>query len=101
MLNWSRKHRRGDDGDMIDALAALRMLEDEEQSQDEEFFRIVGEMQQFGCSDQDLTHVLPDLLKTRREHALYEALLTITNATRPGHRAVLPRPVRERSNARA
>ena len=80
------RHRRKpflEDRDAIDALVALQMLEDQEHAQEQEFFRITGEMQQFGCSEQDLEHILPDLLKTKREQALYDALITVAKRSRP------------------
>ncbi len=94
MINMYRTQQFSEDCDNIDALLALQMLEEQENAQEQEFFRIIGEMQQFGCSERELESILPDLLKTKREQALYNALLTVAKKSR--HAAVgFPLPTRE------
>ncbi len=82
MLNIYRRKQFSENCDTIDALAALQMLEEQEQGQELEFFRITGEMQQLGCSEGDIENILPELLKTKREQALYDALMTIAKTSR-------------------
>lgn len=93
MLNLSKRKQFSENRETIDALAALQMLEEQDYGQEQEFFRITGEMQQLGCSEWDFEHLLPDLLKTKREQALYDALLTV--AKTPRHTAGFPPPARE------
>jgi len=88
MLNLYRRKQFSEDCDTIDALAALQVLEEQEQGQELEFFRITGEMQQLGCNEGDIEKVLPELLKTKREKALYDALMTVAKTSR--HAAGFP-----------
>ena len=66
-------------GDMqhLDALVALDMIEEQEQAKEREFFRITKEIQEFGMEKTELEITLPELLKTRRERLLYNALMGI------------------------
>ena len=68
--------------DSIDALLALQLLEEQEQSDEQEFFRITGEIRQFGLHGPELETELPNLLKTRRERSLYAALMTLIKSSR-------------------
>ena len=36
--------------DSLDALVALQLLEEQEQAEEQEFFRLTGEIQQFGSA---------------------------------------------------
>lgn len=82
MINFYKKPRFSENHDTIDALLALQMLEDQEQSQEQEFFRLTGEIQQFGLNGKEVENTLPALLKTKREQALYEALMTLVHSSR-------------------
>ena len=61
----------------LDALVALDMIEEQEQAKEREFFRITKEIQEFGMEKTELEITLPELLKTRRERLLYNALMGI------------------------
>lgn len=61
----------------LDALVALDMIEEQEQAKEREFFRITKEIQEFGMEKTKLEITLPELLKTRRERLLYNALMGI------------------------
>lgn len=89
MLNFYKRTQFSQDHDTMDALLALQMLEDQEQQKEQEFFRITEEIQQFGLTGQDAENMLPDLLHTKRERALYEALMTLVR--RPRHHAAAAR----------
>ena len=73
--------------DSIDALVALQLLEEQEQTEEQEFFRLTGEIQQFGFQGPELETELPNLLNTRRERALYEALITLIRVPQRPHLA--------------
>jgi hypothetical protein len=73
--------------DSIDALVALQLLEEQEQAAEQEFFRLTGEIQQFGFRGPELETELPNLLNTRRERALYEALITLIRTPQQAHLA--------------
>lgn len=61
----------------LDALVALDMIEEQEQAKEREFFRITKEIQEFGMEKTELEITLPELLKTRRERLLYNALMGV------------------------
>lgn len=78
MLNMLyEKIRPRDERDSLDALLALQMLEEQEQSQEQEFYRITNQIQRFGRPGVELETELPKLLKTKREKALYNALILL------------------------
>jgi hypothetical protein len=82
MIAFSKKTRFTEDFETIDALLALQMLEDQEQGQEQEFFRLTGTIQQFGATGSEIETALPELLKTKRERALYDALMALVTASR-------------------
>ena len=83
MLNLLKRTQFSEEHDTIDALLALQMLEDQEQRKEQEFFQITEEIQQFGLDGQEAEHILPDLLQTKRERALYEALMALIRMSPP------------------
>jgi hypothetical protein len=60
--------------DHMDVLDALEQIEEQEQKQ--EFFRLTEKIREFGMKGVDLA-ILPELLETDRERALYEALMEV------------------------
>lgn len=66
--------------DHLDALVALDMIEEQEHAKEQEFFRITKEIQEFGVEKTELERALPELLKTRRERVLYDALMRVIRA---------------------
>ena len=77
MLNLYKKIQSRDERDSLDALLALQMLEEQEQTQEQEFYRITNQIQQFGRRNMELEIKLPELLKTKRERALYNAFMML------------------------
>jgi len=65
------------DVEHMDALVALDMIEEQEQTKEQEFFRITEKMQEFGMEKTELEITLPTLLRTRRERILYNALMGV------------------------
>ena len=65
------------DIDQMDALAALKRLEEQEQSREQAFFCITETIQESGREGIELEIALPELLTTDRERALYDALMEI------------------------
>jgi hypothetical protein len=88
MLNWYKKTRPRDERDSLDALLALQMLEDQEQSQEQEFYRITNQGQ-FGRHGGELETELPKLLKTKRERALYDAFMLLIKTQRDSEKKSL------------
>ena len=64
----------------LDALVALDMIEEQEQAKEREFFRITKESQEIGMEKTELEITLPELLKTKREQVLYNALMGVIRA---------------------
>jgi TnpA family transposase len=83
MLNLLKRTQFSEENDTIDALLALQMLEDQEQRKEQEFFQITEEIQRFGLDGQEAENILPELLQTKRERALYEALMTLIRISQP------------------
>lgn len=81
-MNFLKKIRPFDQREEMDPLLALQRLEDEEQTQEQEFFRITEHISEIGTEKTELEVKLPKLLKTKRERALYNALMLIIKAKR-------------------
>ena len=77
---YSSIHILGDLDQMDDALIALQRLEDHEQAREHAFFCITEKIHESGREETDLEATLPELLKTDRERALYDALMEIIKA---------------------
>lgn len=77
MFNLPKKLHPFQERESIDALLALQMLEDQEHLNEQEFFRITGQIPAFAIGGQELEKELPQLLKTKRERALYEAFMLL------------------------
>ena len=77
---YSSFHVLGDLHQIDDALAALQRLEDHEQAKEHAFFCITEKLHESGTEETELEVTLPELLKTERERALYDALMEIINA---------------------
>jgi hypothetical protein len=56
------------------------MIEEQEYAKEREFFRITKEIQEFGMEKTELEMMLPELLKTKREQVLYNALMGVIRA---------------------
>lgn len=87
MMAYSSDSQIMDDLD-LDALAVLDQLDDQEQSDDQEFFRLLHHLRTTDplrtCEVKEiiLDVRLPKCLETQRERALYGALMTIIRAER-------------------
>jgi hypothetical protein len=68
-----------------DTLALLDKIEEREQAKEQEFFRLIGQIQKVdmeGTERESELLTLPELLKTKRERAVYSALMRLINADR-------------------
>ena len=68
-----------------DTLALLDKIEAQEQAREQEFFRLIGQIQKVnmeGTERKSELLTLPKLLKTKRERAVYTALMGIISADR-------------------
>ncbi len=81
-MNFFKKIQPLERREEMDVLLALQRLEDQEQTKEQEFFRITEQIQKFEMEGAELETKLPRLLKTKRERALYDALLLIFRAKR-------------------
>ena len=68
-----------------DTLVLLDKIEAREQTREQEFFRLIGQIQKVdmeGTERESELLMLPELLKTKRERAVYSALMRLINADR-------------------
>ena len=72
---YSSFHVLGDLHQIDDALVALQRLEDHEQAKEYAFFCITEKLHESGTEGTELEVALPELLRTERERALYDALM--------------------------
>ena len=74
-----------DKSEQTDTLALLDKIEAREQAREQEFFRLIGQIQKVdmeGTERESELLMLPELLKTKRERAVYTALMGIISADR-------------------
>jgi hypothetical protein len=93
MFNLPKKFHPFHEIESIDALLALQMLEEQEHTKEQEFFRITSQLDALGVGGQELEAELPQLLKTKRERALYKAFMQLLQS-RSGN--VLPAQTAQR-----
>lgn len=93
MFNMQKKLRPFHERESIDALLALQMLEEQEHTKEQEFFRITGEIHTLDVGGPALETELPQLLKTNRERALYEAFMLLLQSHIG---SILPAPTAQR-----
>lgn len=77
MFHLHKRMRTFRDDESTDALVALQMLEEQEQTREQEFLHITGHIHVCPTGGKELEMDLPQLLKTQRERALYDALLVL------------------------
>jgi hypothetical protein len=71
--------------EQTDTLVLLDKIEAREQAKEQEFFRLIGQIQKIdmeGTEKKSELLMLPELLKTKRERAVYSALMRLINADR-------------------
>ena len=83
----SADNQTSNDFARTDALVLLDKLEEQEQIREQEFFRLTEQIQKLDTEGIEIgieseLPMLPELLKTKRERAIYNALMKIIRAER-------------------